>query len=163
MNFNIKYSLFLGLIAFSWGCDDLEYQPIDQLSNDQVANSPELLYNVTIGTYSRLRELSYVRNRHGAQEFPGDDAVWVKNSGDNRMLSYSYQHIVNSSVSTQFWQQAYQGIYSANKVIETIDDSAPADRLQIKGENLFLRALMHYDLVRMFSDPTRKTRRLIWA
>lgn len=152
MKFTIKY-LALTLFVLSWGCDDLEYQPIDQLSNEQVANSPELLYNVTIGTYSRLREQQYVRNRHGAQEFPGDDAVWVKNSGDNRMLSYSYQHIVNSSVSTQFWQQAYQGIYSANKVIEAIDDSAPADRLQIKGENLFLRALMHYDLVRMFGRP----------
>jgi len=141
------------LLLILYACDDLEYEPIDQLSNEQVRNSPELLYNVTIGTYSRLKGLRYVRNRHGAQEFPSDDGMWVKNSGDHRMLTYSYQHIVNSTVSTQFWQEAYQGIYSANKVIEAIDDSAAPDMLQIKGENLFLRALMHYDLVRIFSRP----------
>jgi tetratricopeptide (TPR) repeat protein len=140
------------MIAFS-GCDDLEYDPINQLSNDQVLNSSELLYNVTIGTYSRLRELRYARHRQAAQEFPSDDGVWVKNSGDHRMLTYSYQHIVNSSVSTQFWQEAYQGIYSANKVIEAIDDDASPQMLQLKGENLFIRALMHFDLVRMFSRP----------
>jgi len=149
--FNI--TLISILIISVTACDDLEYEPINQLSNEKVLNSPELLFNVTIGTYSRLRELRYVRNRQAAQEFPSDDGVWVKNSGDNRMLTYSYQHIVNSSVSTQFWQEAYQGIYSANKVIEAINDDASPQMLQLKGENLFLRALMHFDLVRMFSRP----------
>ena len=141
------------VFVFLMGCDDLDYKPIDQLSNEQVQDSPELLYNVTIGTYSRLREQSYVRNRQGTQEFPSDDAVWVKNSGSHLMFTYSYRHIVNSNVSTSFWEEAYQGIYSANKVIEAIDDNASQDRLQIKGENLFLRAFMHYDLVRIFSRP----------
>lgn len=140
-------------IGFLTGCDDLEYFPIDQLSDQQVSDSPELLSNITIGTYSRLREMRYVRNRQAAQEFPSDDAVWVKNSGDNRMLTYSYQHIVNSSVSLQFWQEAYYGIFSANKVIEAIDDNADEENLQLKGENLFLRAFMHFDLVRMFGRP----------
>jgi tetratricopeptide (TPR) repeat protein len=144
--------MFLALIFFI-RCDELEYYPADQLSNEQVLSSPELLYNVTIGTYSRLREQQYVRNRQAAQEFPSDDAVWVKNSGDDRMLTYSYQHVVNSSVSREFWNEAYYGIYSANQVIEGIADDAPQDQLQLKGENLFLRALMHFDLVRMFSRP----------
>ncbi len=141
------------LMGYLWGCDDLEYYPTDQLSNEQVLDSPELLSNLTIGTYSRLREMNYVRNRQAAQEFPSDDAVWVKNSGDHRMLTYSYQHIVNSSVSTQFWKEAYHGIFSANRVIEDIDDNADQANLQLKGENIFLRALMHYDLVRMFGRP----------
>lgn len=143
-------TVFMGNLS---GCDNLEYFPIDQLSDQQVSESPELLSNITIGTYSRLREMRYVRNRQAAQEFPGDDAVWVKNSGDNRMLTYSYQHIVNSSVSTQFWQEAYYGIFSANKVIEAIDDNADEENLQLKGENIFLRAFMHFDLVRMFGRP----------
>jgi hypothetical protein len=69
------------------------------------------------------------------------------------MLTYSYQHIVNSSVSLQFWNRAYYGIFSANRVIEAIDDNATQSELQLKGENLFLRAFMHYDLVRIFSRP----------
>ena len=141
--------LFLILL----GCDDLDYTPIDELPNTEVLGSPELLANITTGNYGRLRGLNYVRNRQGAQEFPSDDAVWVKQSGDNRRNSYSYQPIVNSTVSTRFWQEAYQGIYSANVVIESIGDNATEEELQVKGENLFLRAFMHYDLVRIFSRP----------
>lgn len=148
------FALMIPLVTgFMMACDDLEYYPSDQLSNEQVADSPELLQNVTIGTYSRLRAQNYVRNRQAAQEFPSDDAVWVKNSGDHRMLTYSYQHIVNSTVSTQFWQEAYHGIHSANKVIEAIGDSADPASQQLKGENIFLRAFMHFDLVRMFGRP----------
>lgn len=141
------------MFVFLIGCDDLEYYPTDQLSNEQVLNSPELLYNVTIGNYSRLRERSYVLNRQHAQEFPSDDVMWVKNSGSHLMQTYSYQHTVNSSISRRFWQEAYYGIYSANKVIEAIDDNASQEYLQLKGENIFLRALMHYDLVRIFARP----------
>lgn len=153
MKTNRKKHVLAIIFLLLMGCDDLEYYPVDQLSIEQVLDSPELLYNVTIGTYARLRQQNYVRNRQAAQEFPSDDAVWVKNSGDHRMLTYSYQHIVNSSVSTQFWNQAYYGIFSANRVIEAIDDNASQSDLQIKGENLFLRALMHFDLVRIFSRP----------
>lgn len=134
------------------GCK-LEYFPADQLSNEQVKASPELLENITNGTYSRLRESQYVRMRHFLQELPGDELVWCKPSGDHLLNSYSYNHLVNSSSYLQFWQRAYYGIYQANRVIESVDDNAAQDRLQLKGESLFLRALMHYDLVRIFSRP----------
>lgn len=137
------------IFLFVSGCKQ-EYFPPDQLSDDQVKNSPELLSNLTIGTYSRLREPNYVRLRHFIQELPGDEVAWSKSSGDNLANAYNYNRLVNSSASLQFWQQAYYGIFQANKVIEAIDDNVPQNKLQLKGENLFLRALMHYDLVRIF-------------
>lgn len=140
------------MVVFMTSCD-VEYFPSDQLSNDQVLGSSELLGNVTIGTYSRLRERNYMRNRHIAQEYPSDDIVLCKTTGDPLLYTYNYQHLVNSGVSLNFWRQAYYGIHSANIVIEAISDEDPQDKLQLKGENLFLRALMHFDLVRMFSRP----------
>ncbi|MEO6933068.1 MAG: RagB/SusD family nutrient uptake outer membrane protein, partial [Chitinophagaceae bacterium] len=130
-----------------------EYLPSDQLSDVQIRNTPELLSNLTIGTYSRLREPNYVRLRHFIQELPGDEVAWSKSSGDNLANAYNYNRLVNSNASLQFWQQAYYGIFQANKVIEAIDDNAPQNKLQLKGENLFLRALMHFDLVRIFARP----------
>jgi tetratricopeptide (TPR) repeat protein len=91
--------------------------------------------------------------RHFLQELPGDEVAWSKSSGDNIANAYNYNRLINSSVSLQFWQQAYYGIFQANKVIEAIDETATQNKLQLKGENLFLRALMHYDLVRIFSRP----------
>jgi len=146
-------TLYVIAFVFMISCDNLEYIPTDQLSDKLIQASPKLLNNITIGTYSRLRSSNYMRLRHFAQEAPSDEVLLVKSTGDNLMYSYNYQHVVNSSVSTQFWQQAYYGIYSANKVIEAIDDNASGEFLQLKGENLFLRALMHYDLVRIFSRP----------
>lgn len=134
------------------GCD-LEYFPADQLSDEQVKNSPELLSNITIGTYSRLGGANYVRLRHFLQELPGDELAWCKSSGDHLANGYTYNRLVNSSACLNFWREAYYGIFQANKLIETIDDNASQDKLQLKGENLFLRAFMHYDLVRLFSRP----------
>lgn len=155
----MKTNIFIFFIAFfllsTVGCDDLEYFPSDQLTSQTVQSSPELLKNVTIGTYSRLRERNYVRLRHFLQELPGDDLAWCKQSGDHICNTYGYQHIVNSSAALQFWQQAYYGIFSANKTIEIIDniENSTDELQQLKGENLFLRALMHYDLVRLFGRP----------
>ncbi len=140
------------IFLFVTGCKQ-EYFPPDQLSDEQVRNSPELLSNLTIGTYSRLREPNYVRLRHFIQELPGDEVAWSKSSGDNLANAYNYNRLVNSSASLNFWNQAYYGIFQANKVIEAIEDNAPQNRLQLKGENMFLRALMHYDLVRIFGRP----------
>jgi len=149
-----KIYIFIILsVMFMIGCNDLEYIPTDQLSEQLVKEAPQLLSNITVGTYSRLNGPNYMRLRHLAQEYPSDEIILVKSTGDNFLYTYNYQHIVNSSVSLNFWRQAYYGIYSANKVIEAIDDNASQDLLQLKGENLFLRALMHFDLVRIFSRP----------
>ncbi len=149
------FLFFSVLFLIAVGCDKLEYFPSDQLTSEKVQTSTDLLQNVTIGTYSRLRERNYVRLRHFLQELPGDDLAWCKQSGDNICNTYGYQHLVNSSAALGIWQQAYYGIFSANKTIEIIDNiENPSDELlQLKGENIFLRALMHYDLVRVFGRP----------
>ena len=147
-----KILITFTLISFLIGCD-LEYFPSDQLSDETVKNSPELLSNLTIGTYSRIRGTNYMRLRHFLQELPGDELAWCKNSGDHICNAYSYNRLVNSSACTNFWKEAYYGIFQANKIIEAIDDNAAPNMLQLKGENLFLRAFMNYDLVRLFSRP----------
>jgi hypothetical protein len=150
---SLLYILYLIVFVSMVGCNNLEYIPTDQLSDKLIDTNPQLLKNVTFGTYSRLRSSNYVVNRHYAQQLPADESVLVKSTGNNYMYSYNYQPLVTSNVSTQFWREAYYGIYSANKVIEAINDNASSEYLQLKGENLFLRALMHYDLVRIFSRP----------
>ena len=155
----MKKYILIFLIAFLIqaivGCDDLEYFPSDQLTSKTVQSSPELLGIATIGTYSRLRKSEYCRLRHFLQELPGDDLAWCKQSGNHLCNTYGYQRIVHSSAASQFWKQAYHGIYSANKTIEIIDGlENPSEKvLNLKGENLFIRALMHFDLVKIFARP----------
>ncbi len=149
-----KYITILLLICLisSAGCKK-QYFPSDELSDEQISTSPSSLSTLTIGVYSRLKDPNYSRLRHFLQELPGDDLAWCKSSGDNIQNAYNYNRLVNSTACVQFWRQAYYGIFQANKIIENIKDDAPKAQLQLKGEALFLRALMHYDLVRIFARP----------
>jgi tetratricopeptide (TPR) repeat protein len=149
---NISF-LVLVIFVMMLACDSLDNQPDNQLIDEQVLGSSDLIVNVTIGNYSRLRSKNYVRNRHMTQEMTSDDVVLVKSTGDNLMFTYNYQHLVNHDRARQLWETAYRGLYPVNQVIESIDDNASQDLLQLKGENYFLRALMHFDLVRIFGRP----------
>lgn len=149
---NIFLLFFLSLSFI--GCkNELDFTPSDQLSNEKIISTPELTVNATIGNYSWLKESNYVRMRHIMQEYPSDNIILSGSTSDNLLYTYNYQHVVNSVTTLNFWRAAYYGIYGTNVIIEGIADNAPDNLKQLKGENLFLRALMHYDLVRVFARP----------
>lgn len=145
--------LVVAVFMFLMSCDTLEYQPDDELTMEAIQNSPESLADITDGNYSTLKAANYLKNRHQTQELMSDDVVLVKSTGNNLMLTYAFEHHVDHDRARGLWEAAYRGLYPVNQVIESIDDTDSEDRLQLKGENLFLRALMHYDLVRIFGRP----------
>ena len=149
---NIFLLLFLS-ISFIGCKNELNFLPTDQLSNEMVTGTPELTVNATIGNYSWLKEANYVRMRHILQEYPGDNIILSGSTTDNLLYTYNYAHVVNSITALNFWRTAYYGIYGTNVIIEGIADDASANLKQLKGENLFLRALIHFDLVRVFARP----------
>ncbi|WP_207765330.1 RagB/SusD family nutrient uptake outer membrane protein [Solitalea longa] len=53
------------------------------------------------------------------------------------------------------WNRSYNQIYSANAILAGLDNSttiAEADKKQLQGEALFIRALLHFYLVNLFGD-----------
>ena len=151
--YKFKIALLFLLVAFI-SCDDLEYIPKDQLSSEIVVNDPILLQNVTYGTYAQLKANNYMAPTRRQIEYGSDDMIMHKTTGANLMFTYNYDHIVNSSESINSWKLGYQAIYSTNVVIEAIDESETDPNLrQILGENYFLRALVHFDLVKIFGRP----------
>ncbi len=149
---NIFLLLFLCISIM--GCkNELNFLPTDQLSNELVTSTPELTVNATIGNYSWLKDANYVRMRHILQEYSGDNIILSGSTTDNLLYTYNYAHVVNSATALNFWRTAYYAIYGTNVIIGGIADDAPANLKQLKGENLFLRALIHFDLVRVFGRP----------
>jgi tetratricopeptide (TPR) repeat protein len=86
-------------------------------------------------------------------EYPSDNVSLSGTTSDHLFFAYNYRHIVDQNQVRQFWQKAYQLIYGANQAIESIKEGQSADLDQLRGENLFLRALVHFDLVNMFGRP----------
>ncbi len=77
----------------------------------------------------------------------------AKTSSDDLTRAYRYTHLVTSSHPELFWGQAYKAAGAANRIIEVIKDDASEDLNQLKGENLYIRAMMHFNLVRIFGRP----------
>lgn len=47
----------------------------------------------------------------------------------------------------------YQGIYRANIVLKHLDKASAANKDNIEGQALFLRALIHFEVVKLFAQP----------
>lgn len=154
MKKSIIYPVMLLVLAalFNQSCQKY-YQPHEYIEEESALSNEADVETATIGTYAVLKNAAYVRSGHFLMEYPGDAIAQGQASGDDLSRAYRYTHIINSGHSTNFWTQSYKVVAAANKVIGYVSDDASVGMQQLKGENLFLRALMHFNLVRIFGRP----------
>ena len=129
------------------------YLPTEYIEEGSALQNEADVSTATIGTYALLKSEAYVRSGHFLMEYPGDAVTQGQTSGDDLTRAYRYNHINTSAHCTNFWSQSYKIVAAANKVIEFVPDDAGEGLQQLKGENLFLRALVHFNLVRIFGRP----------
>ena len=129
------------------------YLPTEYIEEGSALQNEADVSTATIGTYALLKSEAYVRSGHFLMEYPGDAVTQGQTSGDDLTRAYRYNHINTSGHCTNFWSQSYKIVAAANKVIEFVPDDAGEGLQQLKGENLFLRALVHFNLVRIFGRP----------
>lgn len=145
------WQVFALLVLLSACNQDLE--PFDSKSDKVALSTPADLQTATYGTYAGLVYDEYVHTQHQMGEFGGDNVALSGTSGSHWYNVYNYTHFPGMTVTTNFWNQAYKVIFSANKIIERIKDGESPTLDQLKGENLFLRAMVHFDLVKFFGRP----------
>ena len=139
---------FMALI----GCEQ-ELEPYDSKSSSAALATPEDLQIATYGTYAGLVDAEYTRVHHFMLNYPGDNVSLSGTTSDALYNVYNYTHFPTMYTSEHFWRQAYKTIFSANEIITRIEDGESSELDQLKGENLFVRALAHFDLVRFFGRP----------
>ncbi|MCY4780150.1 RagB/SusD family nutrient uptake outer membrane protein [Sphingobacterium sp. UT-1RO-CII-1] len=149
----IHTTILLVLVAMLHQSCQKHYLPHEFIEEESALTNEADVETATIGTYAVLKNEAYVRSGHFLMEYPGDAVAQGQASGDDLTRAYRYTHINTSAHSTNFWTQSYKVIAAANKVIGYVQDDASQGMLQLKGENLFLRALMHFNLVRIFGRP----------
>ncbi|PNW29102.1 hypothetical protein BKP44_05795 [Formosa algae] len=153
------FALCLGACAE----DAIEFEPISQITTEQVTASLDLLENAVIGNYAFLSlaegKYGYDRTRYDVTEYMSDDVILNQWSGNHFSYSLTYQPTSASERSQDFWQYSYRAIYSINVVNEGLDalvdlsSEEMEQRDQLKGENIFLRAMFYFDLVRVYGRP----------
>ncbi len=144
-------------LLFSCGGDFLEKEPHDSYSQDIIFTDIELARGAMIGCYDNLSNVNswYGRNFVIIGDLAADNTkVRPVNSG--RFLE-DYFYFKNKDLSQAgFWFRAYETIARCNYLISGVDGGIPnatdEESNQLKGEALFLRALAHFDLCRLFAQ-----------
>ena len=151
-NHIIKIAIAASVILTASACRKTFF-PSDKADDIDLLATIEGKRTATLGNYATLKSLNYENNYHWLAELPSDEVAQGQNSSSDVTNLYKYTHLVNSANATAYFQQAYYIASATNKIIKLIPDGSSADLLQIKGENLFIRAMLHFNLVRMFGRP----------
>ena len=148
-------------------CDSwLEVKPYDQIAEGELQKSEEgyqkLLNGIYIdlnsdALYGQTLSVEMIEVMGGAYTIGTDNSVW----GNYKDLSsYQYNTEYWRNRLDQTWNKAYALILNCNKILETIDGNknlfTDGSYYIIKGEALALRAMLHFDMLRLFGPVYSK-------
>ena len=143
------------VLAASSCSDLLVTQPKQSISSDQALQDITGVRSLLISVYDRLQPNTYYGARMMIAPEIMADNVRLTNSNSNRYFNERVNAV--GVHMQQFWDN-YAAINEANFIIKGIDGSnaADAEKAQIKGEAQFLRALLYFDMARVFAyEPTK--------
>ena len=161
----ILYILALTFLAAS--CDWLAITPENSIDEDDLFTSGYGYRNALNGIYLKIgsrdlygENLSWGFLSAAAQEYLTDNSQQGQNSVQ---ISKDAADFIYNSTSTQpviqtIWETQYSVIANINKIIEHIDEVDKSEfafgddeRNLIKAEAYALRAMLHFDLLRLFA------------
>jgi hypothetical protein len=151
-----KILVLVPLVFLGTSCDSfLELKPVNVISDDVVIVDNASAQAAVFGIYSRIQTAGLYGNQMILN--PGVLSDELTHSGSFPTIKdMDNSSVVASNVTVQgTWQAAYTGIYQANIVIEALSSGNPlpgltdANRALFLAEARFLRAMMHFDLLKL--------------
>ncbi|WP_164121839.1 RagB/SusD family nutrient uptake outer membrane protein [Sphingobacterium sp. xlx-130] len=151
------------LLLMTVSCDKwLDVTPKSEMKAEQLFSSQAGFRDALIGIYALMTD----KNSYGVNLTYGAADVLAQTYDNVRSTSghsyeffskYEYDNANVESTLAAIWKQQYRGIVNANIILSQIDEKESVFRGNgyqiIKGETLALRALLHFDLLRLFSLP----------
>ena len=163
----IIYTMIIACTTLFASCDSwLEVKPYDQIAEGELQKSEEGYQKMLNGIYIDLNSdelygqtlsVEMIEVMGGAYTIGSDNSVW----GNYKDLSsYQYNTEYWRDRLDQTWNKAYALILNCNKILETIDGNknlfTDGSYYIIKGEALALRAMLHFDMLRLFGPVYSK-------
>src|SRR5690349_5551826 len=154
-NIILLTTLTAGVILGS--CDrQLEINPKDSESSISALSTMKGIDAAVVGMYGGMRSSTY----YGRYIFIYGDLssadVYLAKANSNRFIpTFQRSFAAVDGDALGIWSSAYNTILRANNIINSVDkvDGTQADKDLAKGQALFIRALAHFDLVRIFAKP----------
>lgn len=137
-----------------------ELKPRTSLTKDIALKDAAGVKNAVIGVYGIVRRSGfYGGDVQMSADLLGGNADMKWNGTFKGQLDVLTKSMVdNNELATASWIVAYEAINAANNVLENLDKITDvAERNKAKGEVLALRAMCHFELVRLFAQPWNTT------
>ncbi|MCS3629259.1 tetratricopeptide (TPR) repeat protein [Salinibacter ruber] len=150
--------LLIGVVALLLvGCDSfLSVDPQQSIDENQALSTPQNVRAVLVGAYDDLSDVDL----YGGQYMMSPDLLadngdvqWDGTFAEPAEIVNKQMFVNNGFIESQ-WTDAYQTINTANNVLNALSQfSDPQERARIKGEALFIRGALYFELVRLFGQP----------
>lgn len=158
----INYIFLILVAGFTFACNDyLDIQPQSQGVAISNTSADSLLYKTAseveaalAGTYGDFRNEYFELDIFVNGDAQSDDAYAGADNPANFQIDEYSIDATNTNVSRD-WAYLYSTIGKANAVINNVDavpDLASDRKLEIKGEAMFIRAYMYFQLVQLWGD-----------
>ncbi|MDO4770414.1 RagB/SusD family nutrient uptake outer membrane protein [Porphyromonas sp.] len=164
----IKIFALLLCISYS-SCSWLDIEPEGEATDKKLYKTGDGYRTALAGVYSQMasRSLYGLELQFGYIDCLSQQYDWTWNSRgfgqDNasvyqRISSFEYQNDVVLRMTDAIWETGYNAIANANNLITQAEAASPSlfeykemERSMILGEAYACRALMHFDLCRLFT------------
>ena len=157
MKFLIKYSLLLPFsILLISSCQKLDVSSPNDVPSSEVFKNADGLRSAVIGMYSTMQVRDYYGAFYPLMADLNSDAI-TQGGYDVSALNEIGQHAINSTniYAEHMYVAMYKTIATANAILQSVDVLTDAgiaadERKTIKAQALAIRAMAHFDLLRMF-------------
>ncbi len=153
------YKLFILLVMVfgvtSCGKDFLDLQPEQSVSDDTFLQNIDDFQTAILGAYDQMQNSDwYGRYFLLVPDVMGEDVK--QNASANRAKEWAeYNGSAVDFIPREIWAELYEGINIVNKIINA--DFVPPDAVKAEYENILgqayaIRAIAHFDLVRVYAQ-----------
>lgn len=153
---NIKSLLLVGFLSlFSCSKEFLELEPFQSVDLETAIETIEDYQAAVLGTYSGMQSSNYYGRYFVLVPDVMSDNVKQNSQANRAQLFSDFATNATDGIAAGMWNTIYNVIARANTVINAESDIPAAvqdDRDQLIGEAYAIRALAHFDLVRMFAQ-----------
>ena len=155
--FFIKTVMAVGITIAATSCEGfLDITPDGQVKRDKMLATNEGVEDALYGVYAKLRNTTlYGQEMYfSSLEIMSQTLYCYGNTGVTALGQYDYNNTTVKNVFAMIWNDMYNNISNVNSVLNApLVDGANAYPANIyKGEALALRAMMHFDLMRLFAE-----------
>jgi tetratricopeptide (TPR) repeat protein len=137
-------------------CDNqLHLTPAQSVDQDLALNNDANVKRVLVGAYADLRheDLWGGRLQLYAEMLGANNEIRWEGTFNQPREIYNKSMFTNNTFITNTWTRAYSAINVCNNILDAVNVVNEADRNRVRGEALFIRGAIYFELLRYFSLP----------